>query len=118
MTRDKDWDAIVVVTAPIIGLLHRIATGENDTGFPDFVKRVFAQLRRIDSFLGRSSVSDEAVSLVQPHEAVSAGVAGLIMGGPRSTCQATSACREPNLTSSEPYSPELLILITRRDGAW
>jgi hypothetical protein len=37
MTGHKDWDAVVVVTTPVIDLFHSIATGEDSAGHFDFV---------------------------------------------------------------------------------
>jgi hypothetical protein len=37
VTGHKYWDAVVVVTAPVIDLFHGIATGENSAGPFDFI---------------------------------------------------------------------------------
>jgi hypothetical protein len=70
----------VVVTAPVIDLFHGIATGENGAGPPDFIQEVTANSRRTDG-LGRwSSIRDEPIPLVEPHEVVAAGITRLVVG--------------------------------------
>jgi hypothetical protein len=80
VTGHKYWDAVVVVTAPVIDLFHGIATGENSAGPFDFIQKLTANSRRING-LGRwCSIRSKPVPLVEPHEVVATGVARFVVG--------------------------------------
>jgi hypothetical protein len=80
VTRHKDWDTVVVVTAPVIDLLHGISTGENSTGPFHFIQNLAANSRRINGPRGWCSIRSKPVPLVEPHEVVAAGVARFVVG--------------------------------------
>jgi hypothetical protein len=80
VTGDKDWHAIVVVTAPVIDLFHGIATGENSAGPFDFIQKLTANSRPINGLRCWRSIRSKPIPLVEPHEVVAAGVARFVVG--------------------------------------
>jgi hypothetical protein len=47
VTRHEDWDAIVVITAAVIDLFNRIATGQDRAGRFAFGEKLFPYPRRL-----------------------------------------------------------------------
>jgi hypothetical protein len=74
VTGHEDWDAVVVITAPVIDLFHGIATGENRSGRFDLVEKLLAYSRWISGLHVRPGVRSKPIPLMQPHEAVATGV--------------------------------------------
>jgi hypothetical protein len=79
VTGHKDWDAIVVITAPVFGLLNRIATGEYGARRLGLIEKLSAHSRTITEFCIGPGVRDESEPLVQPHEVVAARIAGAVI---------------------------------------
>jgi hypothetical protein len=66
----------MMIAAPVIDLFHGIATGEDRAGRSAFVEKLLSYPRRLRI---RSSVRSKPVPLVQPHEAIAAGVGRFVV---------------------------------------
>jgi mannose-6-phosphate isomerase-like protein (cupin superfamily) len=73
VTGHEDWDAIVVITAPVIDLFNRIATGQDRAGRSAFGKKLLPDPRRLRV---RPRFWSKPVPLMQPHEAIATWLAG------------------------------------------
>jgi hypothetical protein len=80
VTGHKYWDAVVVVTAPVIDLFDGIATGEDGAGPFDFIQKLASNTRRINGLRRWCSVRSKPIPLVEPDEVVAAGVARFVVG--------------------------------------
>lgn len=79
MTGNEDWDAVVVITAPVIALFHGISTGEDRAALFDFVEKLFASPRHINRLRVRPCVRSRPLPLVQLHEDVFAWVTRFVI---------------------------------------
>src|ERR1700733_2603496 len=79
VTGHENWDTVVVITAPVIDLLHGVATGEDRAGRFYFLQKLSGRTGLMDGVLFRAWGRDKPVPLVQPHEAVAARVTRVVV---------------------------------------